>query len=54
MAKKPMTIKRQTGVLKLKIGESIADYDDSILESFPDTEVKVIELIKLTGGSLVD
>ena len=39
--KPPAPLKRQTGGLKLKIGESIDDQDETTQEAIPETQIKV-------------
>ena len=39
--KPPAPLKRQTGGLKLKIGESIDDQDETTQEAIPEAEIKV-------------
>ena len=39
--KPPVPLKRQTGGLKLKIGESIDDQDETTQDALPEPEIKV-------------
>ena len=39
--KPPAPLKRQTGGLKLKIGETIDDQDETTQDAIPEAEIKV-------------